>query len=213
MNDDELRDRIGALDPALGCADPEPVTSPSARALLEEIMKTSVMDAPAQASPDRPRRPRWFAASAAAAAIGVAAVGAATFTRDGGGGIAAVPATPVAGEAAVLELDAGVDEAAKCQALDPSVLAGNEVAFRGTVTAVEGGVVELAVDEAYRGVGAPVVALGTSPELLGSTIEVVAWEVGRSYLVSAVDGVVSYCGQTGPATPELQAVFDAAFAG
>ena len=41
-----------------------------------------------------------------------------------------------------------------------------------------------------------------------------AWP-GRSasqYLVTAYDGVVSYCGQTGPATPELQDVFDQAFA-
>ncbi len=110
MNDDELRDRLGALDPAAGGADPEPATSPSARALLEEIMSTPV------------------------------------------------------------------------------------------------------VDEAYRGVDAGAVTL-VAPEGLEALIGGVAWQVGRPYLVSASDGVVHYCGQTGPATTELQAIYDAAFAG
>ncbi len=52
-----------------------------------------------------------------------------------------------------------------------------------------------------------------APEGLEALIGGVAWEVGRSYIVSASDGVVHYCGQTGPATPELQTIYDAAFAG
>ena len=55
-------------------------------------------------------------------------------------------------------------------------------------------------------------ARGARFEPRRSLISGVAWEVDGQYLVTAYDGVVSYCGQTGPATPELQAVFDEAFA-
>ncbi|MCU0260188.1 MAG: hypothetical protein MUE78_04140 [Ilumatobacteraceae bacterium] len=213
MNDDELRDRIRGLDPSLGGADPEPVTSPRARALLEDIMSTPVIDTPAPHTPARPRRPWWQAAAAAAAIVGVVAVGAAVLTRDDGGTDVAGPATTVPGKATVLELSAGVDDAlASCMALEPSILAGNEVAFRGTVTSADAGVVQLTVDEVYRGVDAQVVTL-SAPEGMEALIGGVAWEVGQPYLVSAFDGVVNYCGQSGPATPELQAIYDAAFAG
>jgi hypothetical protein len=43
--------------------------------------------------------------------------------------------------------------------------------------------------------------------LIGS----VAFEVGQQYFVTAFDGVVNYCGFSGPVTPELQAIFDQAF--
>jgi hypothetical protein len=36
-------------------------------------------------------------------------------------------------------------------------------------------------------------------------------EVGETYLISAVDGVVATCGQSGVASPELKAIYDAAF--
>jgi hypothetical protein len=213
MNDDELRDRIAGLDPSLGEADPEPVTSPTARSLLEDIMSTPITDAPTVTPPGPDRRSRWLAVAAAAAVVGVVAVGAVALTRDDGGADVASPTTTVPGKATVLELSAGVDDAlASCMALEPSILAGNEVAFRGTVTSADGGVVQLIVDEAYRGVDAQVVTL-SSPEGLEALIGGVEWQVGQPYLVSAFAGVVNYCGQSGPATPELQAIYDAAFAG
>jgi hypothetical protein len=222
MNDDELRERLAGLDPSLGGDEPDPVTSPQARALLEEIMSTPVTDtAPIAPTPPHDRRPWWLGAAAAAAIIGVVAVGAAVLTRDDGGTDVANPvttpaATPVVtapGKATVLELSAGVDDAlASCMVLEPSILVGNEVAFRGTVTSADGGVVQLTVDQAYRGVDAQVVTL-SSPEGLEALIGGVEWEVGQPYLVSAFAGVVNYCGQSGPATPELQAIYDAAFAG
>jgi len=36
---------------------------------------------------------------------------------------------------------------------------------------------------------------------------------GQDYLVSATDGTVNACGLTGPASPELQQVYDEAFPG
>jgi hypothetical protein len=39
------------------------------------------------------------------------------------------------------------------------------------------------------------------------------FEVGQQYLITAAEGTVNFCGYSGPATPELTAAFDQAFAG
>ena len=41
----------------------------------------------------------------------------------------------------------------------------------------------------------------------------VTFEPGQQYLITATDGVVNYCGFSGPVSPELQALFDQAFPG
>ena len=50
-----------------------------------------------------------------------------------------------------------------------------------------------------------------APEGLEALIGGVTFEPGQQYLITATDGVVNYCGFSGPATPELQALFDQAF--
>ena len=223
MNDDQLRDRIGRLDPIrLGDASIEPVTSPTARALLEDIMSTPTQIPSAPAGDPRPNRRPWWAMGAAAAAVaavvGIAAV--AVNGNDEGDGEAelalTVPSTSAAaqpGKGSVLELNTGVEDLlASCMVLDPTVVAQAPIAFKGTVTLADAGVVQLTVDEAYRGVDAQAVTL-LAPEGQEALVGGVAWVVGQQYLVSAYDGTVAYCGQTGPATPELQAIYDAAFAG
>lgn len=207
MNDDQLRDRLGRLDPSLGDASITPITSPEARSLLEDIMNTPVIEeTPDQVTaipaPRRPRRPLLALATAAAVTIGLVAVGVSVL----GGG------DDSPGEVAtVLELDAPADDPmAMCIVLEPAILAQSPIAFKGTVTSAEGGVVTLTIDEAYRGVDADVATL-QSPEGMEALLGGVEWQVGQQYLVAAFDGVVNYCGQTGPATPELQAMYDAAF--
>lgn len=221
MNDDQLRDRIGRLDPVLhGDTAIQPVTSPAARALLEDIMNT-----PTQIEPPRsteptppPRRPWWAVGAAAAAVVAVVAIGVTVMNRDDDAPEVATTVAPTApagtqpGDGTVLELDAGVEDLlASCMVLDPTVLAQAPIAFRGTVTLADAGVVQLTVDQAYRGVDAQAVTL-LAPEGQDALVGGVAWEVGQQYLVTAYDGTVAYCGQTGPATPELQAIFDQAFA-
>jgi hypothetical protein len=90
---------------------------------------------------------------------------------------------------------------------DPAV----ELAFEGTVTAVDGAQATLTVDRWYRGGDAEVVTV-TSPDdsetaLLGG----VTLDEGSTYLISASDGAVRSCGQSGPASPELEALFAEAF--
>ncbi len=41
----------------------------------------------------------------------------------------------------------------------------------------------------------------------------VPWAEGERFLVSATNGVVAYCGLSGAATPELEAMYDEAFPG
>ena len=224
MNDDQLRDRIARLDPLgrsdTGGASIDPITSPAARSLLEDIMNTPLItplgtEEPTR-QPARGQRPWWAMAGAAAAVVAAVAVGVAVFNGSGDDTpeIAAttVAASPAPGKATVLDLSAGVEDLlASCAVLDPTILGQAPLAFKGTVTMAEGGVVQLTVDQAYRGVDAQVVTLSAA-EGQEALIGGVAWEVGGQYLVTAYDGVVSYCGQTGPATPELQAIFGEAFA-
>lgn len=207
MNDEQLRDRLGRVDPAIGDASITPVTSPEARSLLEDIMSTPVIEqtpehtAPAP-GPRRQRRPLLALATAAAVTVGLVAVG---ITVLGGGDDSPDQV------ATVLELEAPAsDPMAMCMVLEPAILAENPIAFKGTVTSAEGGVVTLTIDEAYRGVDADVATLQAA-EGMEALIGGIDWQVGEQYLVSAYEGVVNYCGQTGPATPELQAMYDAAY--
>lgn len=223
MNDDQLRDRIARLDPLArtgpGGASIEPIASPEARSRLEAIMNTPTIDdhiADDPTTDDRgvPTGPsrRWLAIAGAAAAVAVLAVGAIALT-DGGGDEPDVadPVTTEPDKLSVLELSSGNDDImASCMQVDASIIAQNPIAFKGTVTMADAGVVQLTVDEAYVGVTEEAVTLN-SPEGMEALIGGVAWEVGVQYLVSAWDGTVNYCGQTGPATPELQAIYDEAF--
>lgn len=222
MNDDQLRDRIARIDPLgrseTGGASTDPITSPEARSLLEDIMNTPLVAGdPETRQPARGQRPWWALAGAAAAVVAAVAIGVAVFNGSGDdapefAGTTTVAGTAAPGKATVLDLSAGTEDLlASCMVLDPTIVGQAPLAFKGTVTLAEGGVVQLTVDEAYRGVDAQVVTL-SAPEGQEALIGGIAWEVGGQYLVTAYDGVVSYCGQTGPATPELQAVFDEAFA-
>lgn len=223
MNDDQLRDRIGRSDP-LAHPDPggisiDPITSHEARSVLEAVMNTPLTeditdrpvapadDAPVPASGSR----RRLALAGAAAAVAVLAVGAVAITGGDDEPDVADPVPTQPDESSVLELSSGNDDImASCMVVDATMIAQNPIAFKGTVTAADAGVVQLTVDEAYAGVTEQAVTL-SAPEGMEALIGGVAWEVGAQYLVSAWDGTVNYCGQTGPATPELQAIYDDAF--
>ncbi|HWL44907.1 MAG TPA: hypothetical protein VNQ73_18335 [Ilumatobacter sp.] len=217
-NDDELRDRIARIDPSPDGLPTEPITSPRARALLESIMTTPLLtEQPAQQAPPQParspRRPspkRWLGAAAAVvgltgAGFGIAATTTGVFTAD-------APVEKPQPEPTVMELSTGDTDPSlmSCMMLTPEAIAVSPVAFRAVVDSVAGDVVTLAVDTWYAGGDADIVTL-TAPQGMEALIGGLEFQAGQAYLVTAFDGVVSYCGQTGPATPELQAMFDAAF--
>jgi hypothetical protein len=242
MNDEQLRSRLAASDPVLDGAPIHPYESARARSLLEAAMSTEIHDTVdgtgddaidefgERAGVDAPvpihRRPRrgliavLAVAAVAALAVGGAAIGGAFDGADDDPSLA-VPDDPtgvtdalVPEKLKVLELSTGdIDPSMMmCIALDATVVAQSPVAFKATVDTVEADIVTMTVDEWYQGGDAQVVSL-TAPDGMQALLGGIEFVPGQQYLVSAVDGVVSYCGLTGPATPELQALYDQAFPG
>lgn len=188
MTDDELRQRLAASAPP---SDPvDPVTSDRARALMEDIMSTTVTQ-------PRPDTRRYRLVGAVAAAL-VAVVG----------GWAIFSGAPT-GEPVVLNANGG-DAMASCLAFDTATLADFSPAFGGTVTDLTDSTATLEVDRWYAGGDAEVVEINYTPgfeALIGTP----ALEVGQRYLITATDGVVNGCGYSGLATPEYEAQWDEAF--
>lgn len=128
------------------------------------------------------------------------------------GTVAAGPTRTEPGDSPVLNLSAGglSNHAAACPKVDSTLIASDPIVFKGVVTVHREGYVEFEVEQAYAGVSAKVVTL-TATQSVDFWLGPVHWEVGSHYLVTAAAGVVNFCGETGKATPELQAVFDQAF--
>ncbi len=152
---------------------------------------------------DRQRRQLgWVLLAAAVAVIVVVAI----VLADGDDGGDALTPEPD------LELSLGAGDAmASCLALDAEIMADMSVAFAGTAIAVDDRLITLEVDRWYRGGDAEVVAL-TAETFEATLIGGFPFEVGEQYLITAENGFVNLCGYSGPASPELQAVFDQAFA-
>jgi hypothetical protein len=197
---DELRERLARLDPMHSGVPTEPTTSGSSQELLEKIMSTPIKE---KVEPTPAPRRTWTIAIAAVAALVIAVAGGLALTGDDDAPVAAGPP---------LELTAGGEDImASCIAFSPEALDDvAELAFAGTVTAVDGDVVTLTVDEWYRGGDAGEVVLN-APQGMEALIGGIPFAVGDAYLVSAQGGSVNYCGFSGAATPELRAGFEAAF--
>lgn len=119
---------------------------------------------------------------------------------------------PEAAAGPPLELSLGEDPSmAMCLAFDVAELAKLPVAFEGTATEVDGDQVTLDVDRWFEGGDAERVRL-TAPGGMVALIGGIDFVEGEQYLITATDGTVNYCGFSGPATPELRAAFEEAFA-
>ena len=187
---DEMRERLARLDPMPPGVPMEPMTSDSSRQLLEEVMSTQVAE--------RNNTRRWL--PAAAALVLVAGL-AAAFALGGGG--ASQP----------LVLSAGHDDPmAMCIQFSVDELAKAPVAFEGVVTSADGESIELDVTQWFKGGDADTVVL-EAPSGMEALIGGVPFAEGESYLITAYDGTVNYCGFSGPATADLREAFQAAFGG
>lgn len=195
---EELRDRLARLDPMPPGVETEAVTTPSSRELLEDIMST-----PIDQQSESTRRPWLVGAVAAAAVIVIVAGGYALFAGD--------DTEPVA-QGPPLVLDGGAGDAmASCIAFSVDQLATMPVAFEGTVTAIEGETVTLAVDQWFVGGDAAIVEVH-APAGLEALIGSVPFAHGEQFLITAYEGAVNYCGFSGPSTPEFRSAFEEAFA-
>ncbi|MBI5088239.1 MAG: hypothetical protein HZB15_05105 [Actinobacteria bacterium] len=207
MND-ELRQRIAGIDPARDVTI-DPINGDRARTLLENIMSDTLtpnsLDADSTTPPVRHRhRRRWWSALAGGAAVAAAAVG--IVAVNGGGGTAPVAAPPV-----VLAVPAP-DAMAMCMAIDATILGDVDLAFGGTVTEVGDGTVTLEVDRWYEGGGDATTVQLTTPPNFTAALDGVDFVAGGRFLVTATGGQVNSCGMSGAATPELEQLFEQAFA-
>ena len=205
MTDDDLRAALAAADPARS-TDLDPLTSPRARELLERAMTSdTTTTAPTfPAEPTRPSRTPWLAAAAAAVVLAGAGITYLAVSDD--------PAPSGDGELVLAVPD--VDPVSlSCLPVSAEVLDDLPIALAGTVTSVDAAEVRLDVTRWYRGGDAGTVVLRNADERLQALLGTPDFQVGQDYLVSSSDGSISVCGLTGPASPELQAAYDEAFAG
>jgi hypothetical protein len=198
MNDD-LRNRITNIDPMHPGVPTQSTTSESSQERLEKIMSTPLKE---KSEPAPAPRKTWV--------IGIAAVAALVLAVAAGIGLTSGGDDPAV--AAPLELDAGGEDVmASCIMFSSAELEKvAEIAFAGTVTAVDGDAVTLTVDEWYRG-GDSAEAVLNAPQGMEALIGGIPFQVGDAYLISAQGGNVNYCGFSGPLSPEYQAVFEEAF--
>lgn len=199
MND-QLEQRLRAADPMPPSVPVDSARSPRARTLVERTMTDALIPVD---EPRADRSHRWLLAAAAAAVVGLVGVGVAV---AGGGDDepTSVALTAPGGDAAM----------GMCIQVTPESLRdASELAFSGTVTALDGTTATIEVDHWYAGGDADqVVVTGPTADntaLLGG----VPLEDGSRYLISAGDGEVRSCGLSGPVSPELEALYDAAFGG
>lgn len=191
MDDKELRNRVQKLDPMSSGVETRSVKDESSRQMLEAIMEQPVSGV----GGDSGRRMQWFFAAAAVVAVALG-----SFAIFGGS-----PAGPP------LQLSLGDSNAiSSCMPVSAEFLKDMPVAFEGTATAVDGDLVTLDVGEWFAGGDAATVEL-VAQSGMQALIGGIDFEVGTTYLVSATEGTVNFCGYSDVASPELRAIYDEAF--
>lgn len=206
--DDEFT-RLRAVDP-LDPASLPSSTDPKARALFERITMSKVSD---HASSTVRSRQRPALLTAAAAVLALLIGGAIAFNlggdndndNDNGSSrdLATGPTTP---DSSAGPLTPGGPSTGSCVELyDVQTLAHRELAFDGTVQAVDGDAVTFTVTRWYRGGDATEVTLGGASTLSGLTSAgpTVTLEPGARLLVAGDGGFAWSCGFTQPYHPAV----------
>ena len=218
--DDDLRARLHATDPAssLPPADPAGVAR-----LLEDTMShdTDTLVRPARRTGARDRGPLTWLVAAAAVLI-IAGAGTFAVLRGTGpdtdspvadGATGGATGGSAGADPAVLALSLPAAAAGRCMVPSAETLAGLPVAFEGTVESMDGGTVVLEPSRTYAGPEADRVEVSAPGDSLQDLVGAPDFQVGETYLVAATRGEVALCGISGPATPQLEALYDEAFAG
>jgi hypothetical protein len=222
--DDELRALLRGGDPArdLSPADPAALAH-----LLEDIMSAGLdirpdADEGSRATGTRGRnRLTWLVAAAAAAMIaGVGGFAIAGLSGNDGSPpqasdhrTSSAPdgqaAAPLPGVSTQLT---GAAPTGRCAAPGVIFIEQGDQAFEGTVTAIDGTTVTLLATQVFAGeVGETVQVAAPDPGQFGGLIQAVDFQVGQTYLVSATDGSMLVCGNSGKATGELRSLYTEAF--
>jgi len=198
--DEDLRALLRAADPAASLTplDPDRITR----------MVNTTSSQPATPAAGRPatRRPLILGLA------GAAGLAAAAFV--------VVPAlTPAATTATRITLPAGDGgmAAGSCPVVSADALTPLPLAFQAAVNKVTGDIVTLEVTHVFRGEPGTTVEL-EQPDLAAGDYSAFDFAVGQDYLIAAGDLDpasanldVALCGLSGPTSPELRAVYEAAF--
>jgi hypothetical protein len=204
--DQELLARLRVADPASSLPSAEPGRVDR---LLEEAMSDTLHDPRTRESRDTGTRGRspltWLVAAAAVVLIaGAGILGLAQ--RDHG-------STPGAHES-VTQLSF-TPPSGRCVVPNVGVLQEQSLAFRGTLASVDGGTATFDVDHWYAGGPTDTAEItaktASTRSPLAELVQAAHLKVGGDYLVAAGDGNVLGCGFTGPATGQLQRLYDRAF--
>jgi hypothetical protein len=203
-SDDELRDRLGAGDPARDLPHEDPAR---AHALLQDVMATELTTENRATGTRHRSRLTWLVAAAAVLVIaGAALFGVRALTGDDPGAPVAGPASPTVTHLTVADPGAG-----RCMMPTAEAIATSDLAFDGTVTKVDGDQVTLEPRHWYAGEPTDQVVVTAPAEELQRLASAVSLSRGDRYLISAVDGRVTVCGRSGAYDDHLAALYQQAF--
>ncbi len=216
-DDEELRRRLGAIDPAtrLTPAQPEQVAR-----LLEDAMSNPTPES-RPATTGRRSPLVWVAAAAAVVIIAAASFAA---LRDGDDAppptaqepTSQAPEQPAAEPGTTTALvTGGAGEAveAKCMVPNVQVLRNNTLAFDGTVTSIEGDQVTLTPTTWFKGTPTETVTVTAPSEQLQELLVAVDFQVDGRYLVTAFQDTVTLCGFSAAYSEDLDQLYQEAYAG
>ena len=233
-DDEELRRRLSALDPAslLTPATPDRVARLLEDAMLDQTPSDQTpSDRTTDARPDRAGRRSplvWVAAAAAVAVIAGASFAATRGDGDvqpptagpttsqaptGAASQDAAPEEPAAEPGSTTALVAPASANAKCMAPNVQVLQANTLAFDGTVTAIEGDQVTLQPTAWFKGTPSETVTVTAPSKMLQELLVAVDFQVGGRYLVTAFQDTVTLCGFSAAYDEELAQLYADAYAG
>ncbi len=205
QDDTELLDRLRAQDPA---ASMSPLDPPRAAKLLEDTMSVDQSREPGT-EPTGTRRNPITLLVAAAAAVALLATGGFWLNSLGDSHEIAVRTDAQT----VTELSAPEATNAKCMVPTAEILSQQTLAFEGTVTKLTDGLATLRVARWYAGDPTDLVEVKAPSADMQALIGAVDFEEGGTYLVAATGQDLAVCGFSGPATPELAAMYGEAFGG
>ena len=213
-DEDELRRRLGAIDPAarLTPAPPEELAR-----LLEDAMSNT--DPNPQHRPEAPRRRSPLVWLAAAAAVAVVAGASFAALRSGDDDVqppsaqaptSQSPATDPGSTTALVASDPGN---AKCMVPNVQVLRGNTLAFDGTVTSIDGDQVTLTPATWFKGTPTETVTVTAPSKQLQELLVAVDFQLDGRYLVTAFQDTVTLCGFSAAYSEDLEKLYQDAYAG
>ena len=199
MNEnDATRRLIRRVDPAATLA---PASADRLDRLTEDAMTTEPTTRPAAESASRPRPGlrTWLIAGAGTLAAGAAAA-------------LVLPALLAPPTVTTLQLSNSDPLTTMCLEITPDVVAASDLAFRAEVTGIDGGIVSLRVTERFAGEVGDIVRVeqGDIEPIDGAPLVFVD---GATYLVATDGTTIGSCGESGIVSPELEAIYDAAFPG